>query len=236
MCSLFLFFSSLVSATWYDLPAVWADPNLPARLQPPKIETIAALYQELLGSCWDEVRMVRDSDLTNSSNGNGSLSLSVPALNGNANDGMTHSASSASLAEVSEVKKQARLTLRAAISFVFNTCNQSYDAYPPCFIQMLPLWCHYSNDVGDEELQKTCSALCASQMEAIYISPTNAPLVIEQFQQILGSSWWWKSKVAALKMIRMLVFSNRYVFMKHRDEIGRKFHGISSFCNPKFQV
>ena len=147
-------------------------------------------------------------------------SLSVPT-NGLNGETMTHSASSASLAEVSEVKKQARLTLRAVISFVFNTCNQSYDAYPPSFIELLPLWCHYSNDVGDEELQKTCSSLCITQMEAIYISPENAPEVIRQFQQILSSPCWWKAKVAALKMIRMLVFSNRYVFRIHRDDIGK---------------
>uniref|UniRef100_A0A8R1I4D5 DUF3437 domain-containing protein n=1 Tax=Caenorhabditis japonica TaxID=281687 RepID=A0A8R1I4D5_CAEJA len=176
----------------------------------------------MLSSCWDEVRMVRDLEFTtsasNGSNGNGSLS--VPATNGTSSDSMHHSASNASLAEVSEVKKQARLTLRAAISFVFSTCNQSYDAYPPSFIPMLPLWCHYSNDIGDEDLQKNCSSLCAGQMEAIYISPENAPAVVVQFQQILSSPCWWKSKVAALNMLRMLVFSNRYVFRKHRDEIG----------------
>ncbi|CAL2044582.1 unnamed protein product [Caenorhabditis brenneri] len=211
---------SLVSATWYDLPAVNVDPSLPKQLQPPRIADISELYKDLLGTCWDEVRMVREVDLTNGGNGavNGSASLSVP--NGNAVATMSHSASSASLAEVSEVKKQARLTLRAVISYVFNTCNQSYEAYPPSFIQMLPLWCHYSNDVGDEELQKTCLSLCVTVMEAIYISPENAPEVIRQFQQILSSSCWWKAKVAALKMIRMLVFSNRYVFRIHRDDIG----------------
>ncbi|CAI2354209.1 unnamed protein product [Caenorhabditis sp. 36 PRJEB53466] len=219
---------SLVSATWYDLPTVWTDPSLPKRLQPPRIAEITALYQEMLSSCWDEVRMVRESDITangsNGANGANGNSLTVPnEANGNGNGAagsMIQSVSSASLAEVSEVKKQARLTLRAAISFVFNTCNQSYDAYPPCFIPMLPLWCHYSNDVGDEELQKTCVSLCIGQMEAIYISPENAPAAVQQFQQILGSPCWWKSKVAALKMIRMLVFSNRYVFRAHRDEIG----------------
>lgn len=210
---------SLVSATWYDLPAVGTDPSLPKRLQPPRIADISEQYKELLGSCWDEVRMIRESDTSNgtSSNINGSASLSVANHSG---ESMSHSASSASLAEVSEVKKQARLTLRAVISFVFNTCNQSYDAYPPTFIPMLPLWCHYSNDVGDEELQKTCAALCVGQMEANYISPENAPEVIRQFQQLLSSPCWWKSKVAALKMLRMLVFSNRFVFRIHRDDIG----------------
>ncbi|ULT88652.1 hypothetical protein L3Y34_007695 [Caenorhabditis briggsae] len=207
---------SLVSATWYDLPAVCVDPSLPKRLQPPRIEEISALYQDLLGTCFDEVRMVRDIDLANGY-ANGSSSLTVPTSSGGM---MTQSASSASLAEVSEVKKQSRLTLRAAISFVFNTCNQSYNAYPPSFLQFIPLWCHYSNDVGDEELQKTCSSLCITQMEAIYISPENAPEVIRQFQQILSTPCWWKAKVAALKMVRMLVFSNRYVFRIHRDDVG----------------
>ncbi|KAF1751829.1 hypothetical protein GCK72_018383 [Caenorhabditis remanei] len=62
------------------------------------------------------------------------------------------------------------------------------------------------------ELQKACSSLCITQMEAIYISPENAPEVNRQLQQILSSSCWCKVKVEALKMIRMLVFSNRYVF------------------------
>ncbi|KAF1771042.1 hypothetical protein GCK72_002867 [Caenorhabditis remanei] len=204
---------SLSSATWYDLPAVSVDPSLPKRLQPPRIADISALYKDLLGTCWEEVRLVRDVDSFNCVNG------SVP-INGLDGETMTHSASSASLAEKSDTKKQARLTLRAVISFVFNTCNQSLDAYPPSFIELLPLWCYYSNDVGDEELQKICCSLCITHIEAIYISPENAPEVIRQFQQILSSPCWWKSKVAALKMIRMLVFSNRYVFRLHRDDIG----------------
>ncbi|CAI5451722.1 unnamed protein product [Caenorhabditis angaria] len=196
---------SLVSATWYDVPSILVAPSTPENLRPPKIEQVAAWYQELLATCWDEVRISKTEECP---------------INGTSNGEMHPSPSTASLAETSEVKKAARLALKSTISYVFNTCNQSYEAFPKSFIPFLPLWCHYANDVGDEELQKTCNSFNIGHMEAIYVSQENAPSVLNQFTQILTSPCWWKSKVVALRMIRSIVFSNPFVFRRHRDEIG----------------
>ncbi|CAD6193666.1 unnamed protein product [Caenorhabditis auriculariae] len=198
---------SLVSASWYDIPTIYVSPNYPDSLRPPPVEMIVNWYQEQLTPCWEEVRVRTDG--------------ACPVLNGEMKPSMSHSSSSASLFGMdSEVKRAARLTLKAVIAYVYQNVNQSYIAFPRSFIPLIPLFCHYSNDVGDEELQRSCSALAANHLHAIFVSESKAGPIVQVATQILASSCWWKAKVAILRFVKMIVFSNVFFFLPYQDNIG----------------
>uniref|UniRef100_A0A158P870 Proteasome activator complex subunit 4 n=1 Tax=Angiostrongylus cantonensis TaxID=6313 RepID=A0A158P870_ANGCA len=122
----------------------------------------------------------------------------------------------------SEVKRTARLALKGALSFTLHLAGQSLTSIPPSILRLLPIFCHYSNDVGDEELYKQCLSLLSKLLQAAYVPEANLLCLMQVFRQMLkSSSCWWKSKVTMLWLMKVLVFSNLYVFATVKEEIGK---------------
>ncbi|CAB3398985.1 unnamed protein product [Caenorhabditis bovis] len=214
---------SLVSATWFDMPSVYVSPNLPPRLQPPKVSVVAGWYNEMLGPCWDEVRHKWEECASGPSIGSSSSDVSK-------NLNLSQSTSASTSVEISEVKKAARLAMKSTTSFVYNVCNQAYVALPQSVVPLLPLFFHYANDVGDEELSKSCHSFNVAHLAAIYVGPQTARLVLDTLAQSITSPCWWKAKVMALQTLRMIVFTNSFIFKHYRDEIGALFLKSMNDC------
>ena len=51
-----------------------------------------------------------------------------------------------------EVKKQGRLAMKGFISFANNMTLSSFVAMTPEVLKMTPLFCHYTNDVGYDDM------------------------------------------------------------------------------------
>ncbi|EYB92924.1 hypothetical protein Y032_0188g1139 [Ancylostoma ceylanicum] len=195
---------SLVTASWFDLPTIYYSPNLPESLHGPTIAHCIGLYDQHMGACWEETRIKDGNACSESSDVNGSGD--------------------------SEVKRAARLALKGALSFTLHVAGQSLTSIPPSILRLLPVFCHYSNDVGDEELYKQCFSLLSRLLQATYIPEANLPCIMQVFRQILQSPCWWKSKVTMLWLMKVLVFSNLYVFATVREEIGQLLMGSLSEC------
>ncbi|KAK6754916.1 hypothetical protein RB195_013722 [Necator americanus] len=195
---------SLVTASWFDLPTIYYGPDIPETLHAPTIAHCIGLYDQHMGACWEETR-VKEGNICSESND----------LNGTGE---------------TEVKRNARLALKGALSFTLHVAGQSLTSIPPPILRLLPVFCHYSNDVGDEELYKQCFSLLSRLLQATYIPEANLPCIMQVFRQILQSSCWWKSKVTLLWLMKVLVFSNLYVFATVREEIGQLLMGSLSEC------
>ncbi|KJH41163.1 HEAT repeat protein [Dictyocaulus viviparus] len=196
---------SLVTASWFDLPTIYYSPNIPISLHAPTIAHCIGLYDQQMGACWDETRL-KDSNNC----------LEDSELNGSGD---------------SEVKRAARLALKGALSFTLHVAGQSLTSIPPSILRLIPIFCHFSNDVGDEELYKQCLSLLSKLLQAAYIPNSNLSCVMQVFRQILkSSSCWWKAKVTMLWLMKGLVFSNLYVFATVKEEIGQLLTGCLSEC------
>ncbi|XGW03770.1 hypothetical protein V3C99_015156 [Haemonchus contortus] len=187
---------SLVTASWFDLPTIYYSPGIPDSLRAPTVAHCIGLYNQHMGACWEETRV---KDVGNSCS-------ESTELNGTGD---------------SEVKRAARLALKGALSFTLHVAGQSLTSLPPSILQLLPIFCHYSNDVGDEELYKQCFSLLSKLLQATYIPEAHLPCIMQVFRQILQSPCWWKSKVTLLWLMKVLVFSNQYVFATVQEDIGQ---------------
>ncbi|VDM54378.1 unnamed protein product [Angiostrongylus costaricensis] len=154
-----------------------------------------------MGACWDETRLK-----------GGNTYSDAPELVRSFQNGSGDS----------EVKRTARLALKGALSFTLHLAGQSLTSIPPSILRLLPIFCHYSNDVGDEELYKQCLSLLSKLLQATYVPEANLSCLMQVFRQMLkSSSCWWKSKVTMLWLMKVLVFSNLYVFATVKEEIGK---------------
>lgn len=196
---------SLVTASWFDLPTIYYSPNIPESLHAPTVAYCVGLYNQQLGACWEETR-VKDGN---------TCSDAGTELNGSGE---------------SEVKRTSRLALKGALSFTMHVAGQSLTAIPQSILQLLPVFCHYSNDVGDEELFKQCFSLLSKLLQATYIPDTNLPCIMQVFRQTLQSPCWWKAKVTLLWLMKVLVFSNLYMFGTVKEEIGHLLMCCLSEC------
>ncbi|VDL72706.1 unnamed protein product [Nippostrongylus brasiliensis] len=227
---------SLVTASWFDLPTIYYSPSIPETLRAPTVAYCVGLYNHQLGACWEETR-VKDGNV---------CSETTTELNGSGE---------------SEVKRSSRLALKGALSFTMHVAGQSLTSIPPSILQLLPVYCHYNNDVGyrntvvlvlpswspvikilchlrhmlvtlfrDEELYKQCNSLLSKLLQATYIPETNLPAIMQVFRQILQSPCWWKAKVTLLWLMKVLVFSNFYVFATVKEDIGHLLMCCLSEC------
>ncbi|WKY10965.1 hypothetical protein Q1695_002929 [Nippostrongylus brasiliensis] len=196
---------SLVTASWFDLPTIYYSPSIPETLRAPTVAYCVGLYNHQLGACWEETR-VKDGNV---------CSETTTELNGSGE---------------SEVKRSSRLALKGALSFTMHVAGQSLTSIPPSILQLLPVYCHYNNDVGDEELYKQCNSLLSKLLQATYIPESNLPAIMQVFRQILQSPCWWKAKVTLLWLMKVLVFSNFYVFATVKEDIGHLLMCCLSEC------
>ncbi|PIO61991.1 hypothetical protein TELCIR_16469 [Teladorsagia circumcincta] len=113
---------SLVTASWFDLPTIYYSPDIPDSLRAPTVADCIGLYNQHMGACWEETRI-----------NSGTSCSETTELNGTGE---------------SEVKRAARLALKGALSFTLHVAGQSLTSLPPSILQLLPIFCHYSNDVG----------------------------------------------------------------------------------------
>ncbi|KAJ1362774.1 hypothetical protein KIN20_022447 [Parelaphostrongylus tenuis] len=113
---------SLVTASWFDLPSVYYDPDIPDSLHAPTTAQCIGFYDQQMGACWDETRL-----------NCGNAYSDTPELNGSGD---------------TEMKRAARLALKGALSFILHLSGQSLTSIPASILRLLPVFCHFSNDVG----------------------------------------------------------------------------------------
>ncbi|KAF8386338.1 hypothetical protein PRIPAC_75480 [Pristionchus pacificus] len=196
--------SSLVTLTWFDLPAMQNDPTVPAEFRPYTVDAVLDSFDALLNEVWEEARRGESSE--------GSAAPSA-------------SASSVSLCSMangdSEGKKSGRLALKSLTQFVYTYGAQTLGETTLRILNYMPLLAHFSFDQGDDELRNGCASTLRDFLSSIFVARENAERTVELFERFLGSSYSWKVRMVLINEISTLVFSNSYAFDDHRERVGR---------------
>ncbi|CAJ0582017.1 unnamed protein product, partial [Mesorhabditis spiculigera] len=193
----------LTTLAWFDVPTIYVDPSLPDSLKLPRFEDCTKMIDPYLTTAWDEVYL---KGVINPEVGGSTSSTDLMFQPG---------------AVDSEAKKQSRLALKTLICFILNSTIQSYVSWPPSFIKYIPMLAHFSNDVGDEELVTICRSLYRDLLSTVRVSNENAGPVLDCIEKYFEGPGWWKARLFVLRNMRLLIFSNVFVFLEHRERIGR---------------
>ncbi|PAV68602.1 hypothetical protein WR25_09442 [Diploscapter pachys] len=190
---------TLTTITAFDIPSLFVSPNLPDSLKPIKTTEVIETYAELLKACWNEVRFDLNSceNLHESKRDEGATKANT----------------------CSESKKRSRLALKILALYVDKAVRKFHYSFRPEFVELIPLFAHFSSDLGDEELAMDCRlAIRAMSFMHIYENQ-QASQVIELFRKTSISHCWWKTKLWMIRRMRTLFISNFFVFKPHAHTI-----------------
>ncbi|GMT08718.1 hypothetical protein PFISCL1PPCAC_15 [Pristionchus fissidentatus] len=199
--------SSLVTLTWFDLPAMTNDPEIPAEFHPYRVDAVFDAFDGLLGDVWEEARRGESSDSV--------VGSAAPSA----------SASAASLCSMNggdtEGKKTGRLALKSLTQFIYTYGAQTLGETSLRILNYMPLLAHFSFDQGDDELRNGCASTLKDFVSSIFVVSGNAEAVCGLFEKCLSAGYSWKVRMVLINEISTLVFSNSYAFDAHRERVGR---------------
>lgn len=200
--------SSLVTLTWFDLPAMQTDTSIPAEFRPYTTDSVLDSFDGLLTEVWEEARRGESSDGSAAPSASAS-SVSLCSMNG------------ANGKEESEGKKAGRLALKSLTQFVYTYGAQTLGETSLRILNYMPLLAHFSFDQGDDELRNGCASTLRDFLSSIFVVRESAEKTVELFERFLTGGYSWKVRMVLINEISTLVFSNSYAFDGHRERVGR---------------